>query len=377
MSKIVKTWVMKGPGALELNEFAYPECKKDGAIIKIEAAGACGTDKHLYGGKGGTAKFPIVPGHEMCGIVEELGSNLTDSVFVIGTDKLKEGDRVILGPGTKACGRCYNCLAHPDRPYLCTNRFIYGFSSCETEPHILGGFSQYTYAVNNSFLFKVPDNINANKAVLAEPVTVAVRAVQRAFEPGQPVFGNGLGVGRSVMVIGAGPIGLLIVAVLKYVGAGNIIVTDRLPARLEMAKLMGADVVIDANLSLEERKELVMKNNNGLLPDITFEAAGAPIAFTEAIEFVRRGGIVIESGHYTNTGDASVNPFMICNKDCDIRGCWAVPPIIFRDALNFMSRTTLPIDKIVTHVLPFDKAEEAIKMVGSAEASKVVVNPWQ
>lgn len=377
MTKTGKAWVMESAGKMEIKEFFYPELKDDGIIIRIEASGVCGTDKHMFNGVAGTAKFPLVPGHEMMGVVDAIGPKYKNSINLVGTTDLNVGDRVVLAPGTKACGRCPVCLRYPDKPYLCTNRFIYGFSSCADKPHFLGGFSQYAYAVPNSFIFKIPEGLSNTMAAMAEPVTVALRAVQRAYEPGNPMLGNGLGVGRTAMVLGAGPIGLLIVAVLKHVGTGNIIVSDRIPQRLAMAKEQGADVCIDASLSLEERKKLVMECNNGELPDVVIEAAGAPICFYEAIELVRRGGIVIESGHYTDNGTIEIHPFTVCNKDCDIRGAWAVHPILFRDALNFLSRAKTPVEKVATHVFSFEQAKDAINTSGGPEVGKVIIAPWK
>ena len=373
METVVKSWVMTGPGQLELTDYPYPELKEDGVIVRVGATGICGTDKHMYSGEGGASNFPLIPGHEIVGLIEEVGPDALSKMQVVGSKDLKKGDRVVVAPGTRNCGNCYWCNSVPSRPQLCPNRIIYGLCSCKQPPHILGGFSQYLYALPRTWFFKVPDNVKTEVAAMTEPAAVALRAVERAYMPGEPSMGNGLGVGRTVLVIGAGPIGLLVTAVLKHIGAGLIIVTDRIVKRLELAKEVGADLTLDGKLSMEERKQIIFDHNNGVGPDVVIEAAGVPKAFEEGLDFVRPGGVLVECGHYVDTGVAEVHPSTICIKDVDIRGSWAYAPIIFRDALSFFSKTLVPVAKIVTHVLDFAKAEEGLKLVGGADVAKVVL----
>ena len=214
-------------------------------------------------------------------------------------------------------------------------------------------------------------------AAMAEPTCIALRVVERAMEPGSPSTGHGFGIGKTVAVIGAGPIGLLIMAAFKHAGAGKIIAIDMLPKKLEMAKEFGADLTIDAKLSVEERQKIIMENNGGELADVVVEAAGAPIAFKQALDFVRRGGIVIEAGHFTDGGEIPINPYTICNKDCDIRGVWANHPVTFRDALNFMDRTTVPLEKLATHIFGMNDVPEAMKTAGGPDVGKVIIKPWE
>jgi L-iditol 2-dehydrogenase len=131
---------------------------------------------------------------------------------------------------------------------------------------------------------------------------------------------HGYGVGRSAMVLGLGPIGILTIAALRYSGAGLIIAQDLLVNRLNLAKRMGADVVLDGKLPLEERLSQVRELTSAVGPDVVIEVAGVPDAFGEALEFARRGGKVIEVGHYIDTGAAKIHAFSICYKDLDIHG---------------------------------------------------------
>ena len=137
--------------------------------------------------------------------------------------------------------------------------------------------------------------------------------------------GQDYGIGNSVAVLGCGPIGLLVIAVLRSTGAGTIIATDIVDSRLDMAKNMGqmsSSMLVET--SPEQRLEQVQDLTNGAGADIVIECAGLPSVFAEAIDLVRRGGKVIEVGHYTDSGSVSVRPHQICNKDLDICGVWRI-----------------------------------------------------
>jgi len=186
-------------------------------------------------------------------------------------------------------------------------------------------------------------------------------------------MGHGYGVGRSAMVLGAGPIGLMVVAALRYSGAGLIIAQDLFAEKLNMAKMLGADMLIDGRSPMEERLKKVREATSGVGPDVVIEAAGAPRAFTEALDFIRRGGKLIEVGNFTNNGPTDIIPFYICNKDLDIHGSWGYPALVFKDALSMLERTALPVEKVVTHTFPLKELPKAFEVVGTRDAGKVVV----
>ena len=366
--------VMVEPGQIEIREFSKPTLADDALLLKVDAVGICGSDKHMY--LGHTAlKFPVIPGHEVVGTVADIGKDANRVMNVMG-GPIREGDRVTVVPGSKNCGTCYYCLRFPSRPTLCTNRTIYGFSNCESPPYLTGEFSEYTYIHGNSWVYKIPDAIPENIRVLTEPVAVATRAVERACAPGVPQVGEGYGIGNSVAVLGCGPIGLLVVAVLRHTGAGTIIATDIVNSRMGMAKQMGADVAINVGQSTpEERIAQVQELTNGVGVDIVIECAGLPGVFAEALDLVRRGGKVIEVGHYTDSGSVQVRPHQICNKDLDICGVWAYPQIQFQTALDFLQTTTAPLDVLITQHLPLVQLEEGIQMLGQEGVYKVVIEP--
>ncbi len=370
----VQAAVMLQPGQIEIREFDKPTPAKDSLLLQVDKVGICGSDKHMY--LGHTAlKFPVIPGHEVVGTVAEIGTEANKVMNVMG-GPIKEGDRITVVPGSKNCGRCYYCLHVPGRPTLCSGRTIYGFSNSESPPYLTGEFSEYTYVHGNSWVYKIPDEIPEAIAVMTEPVAVATRAVERACAPGLPQVGDGYSIGSSVAVLGCGPIGLLVIAVLRDSGAGTIIATDLVDSRLEMAQQMGADVVINVNnTEPDERIQHIQSLTNGVGVDIAIECAGIPAVFSEALNVVRRGGKVIEVGHYTDSGETKIRPHQICNKDLDVCGVWAYPQIQFQTALNFLQRTRAPLNKLITHHLPLNQLESGIDMLGNEGVYKVVIEP--
>ena len=370
----IRSAVMAAPGELEVRELPRPEIRPDQLLLKVEQTGICGSDKHMYAGHM-ALQFPVIPGHELVGIVEELGDRASDHMAIVG-GPLAAGDRVTTTPSSQACGRCHYCLHMPHRPTLCANRFVYGFVSSDTAPAPRGGFSDYLHMTGNSWVFKIPDDLTSERAVLTEPAAVATRAVERALGPGIPHIGEGLGLDKSVLVLGAGPIGQLVVAVLAHIGTDLIMAADLSASRLEFARGMGAHQVIDSAAGdIADRQALVKDMTQGIGPDIVIETAGVPIAFKESLDLVRRGGMVVEVGHFTDPGGVEIHPHLICFKDLDLRGMWAYPPMQFKTALSFLRNTNAPLDRFITHRIGLDRIADGINITGSEGSMKVVIEP--
>ncbi len=372
-----RAWVMVGPKKIIMRELEIPEVTEDCALMKVEACGICGTDKHVYLGQfpAEVPPYPFIAGHEMIGTIVELGKKANESMAVFG-GTLGAGDRVALAPSSKTCGQCWYCLHMPQRPPFCMNRsFVYGFTPLDKNPNVWGGYSEYIYVFPKSYVFKIPKKMPMKRAVLIEPMATALRAVERAFNPGEPFMSHGYGVGSTVMVVGAGPIGLMTIAALRYTGAGFVIAQDLQSSRLDMAKHIGADLLIDGNLPFEKRLAKVKEATDGVGPDVVIEAAGAPAAFRESLDFVRRGGKLIEVGNFTNNGPTEIIPYYICQKDVDIHGSWGYPALIFSHVISMFERTRLPLEDFVTHVLNLDELPKGLEITGTKEAGKVAIAP--
>lgn len=370
----VDAMVMVKLRSMEMRTFPKPEIAEDAMLLKVDAAGVCGSDKHTYLGHSDSS-FPLIPGHEIMGTIERLGPKAQEVMSVIG-GPLAPGDKVVVVPSSQSCGRCYNCIHTPHKTALCTNRTVYGFRNCEEPPHLFGGFAEYMYVHPRSWVLKVPETVLARGVgALAEPMAVATRAVERACSPGIAHIGEGYGVGKTVAVLGTGPIGLLVIAVLSGTGAGEVIATDLSAGRLKMARHMGATHTIDASGPMEDRVQEIMDLTNGAGAEIVFECAGVPQAFKEGLELVSRGGKLIEVGHYTDPGAVAIRPHVICSKDLDIRGVWAYPQIQFNTALAALAQVQAPLESLITHRLPLKETENAIEMLGEEGVLKPIIEP--
>ena len=372
---MVKASVLEDVGKLAVHDYPRPDVGEGAILLDMELCGVCGTDIHLYGGNM-KIPFPVIPGHEFVGRIREMGEG-AESLEVKG-QPLAEGDLVTVVPGTNLfCGTCYFCRFMPHKPTYCTNRRVMGVNLSSGEsPHLLGGWAEEIYVdAAHYWVYKVPEGVPAEVAVLAEPMAVSSRAMERAYSPGVPTSGEGFGPGDGVVIQGAGPIGLLAIATARIAGAGEIIAVDMVDERLEIAEKLGADHIIDMRsvTDLASRVAEVKRLTNGIGADVVIECAGVPAAFAEGIELTRRGGRFVEVGHYTDPGNVEVNPHTICMKDLDILGSWAYPPTQFDTALQLLKRgmNDLPLAEIITHKFSVAEAERAIETVRNRKGIKM------
>jgi 5-exo-hydroxycamphor dehydrogenase len=259
-------------------------------------------------------------------------------------------------------------------PYLCIGTLPWA----DRMPNMVGGFGDYFFAPGEGPIFRVPDNLPTSEAVLVEPFNIAIGAVQRAMMPELPGKGRTLELGTTIVVQGAGTIGLLAAIAAKLAGATQVIVIGAPKARLDICKKLGVDHVIDIEEmpNPKERLETILDlTPHRMGPDAVIEAAGVPAAFAEGIEMVRRGGTFVEVGHFTERGTVEVSPYLLCYKHINLLGMWVGPPGNFGVALKLLSahRDTIDFGQIVTHRFPLDKLEEAVTMSRNHECMKAVV----
>ena len=370
----VQAATMLQPGEIALREYPKPGIAEDALLLKVAAVGVCGSDKHMFHGRMKLA-WPVIPGHEFSGVIEALGPRANAAMKIVG-GPLKEGDAVTVVPGSQACGKCWFCVHVPHRPQLCPNRTVFGFRSSAEPPHLFGAFAEYIYVPGSSFVLKLPRGLSLERAALAEPLAVAMRAAARAVQPGLSWAGEGFGVGSRCAVMGVGPIGVLAVAALRTMGAGEIIALDLSEERLAFSKKFGATRTVNiGKLAEPERREQVLGWTDGVGPDVVIEAAGVPAAFAEGLELVRRGGRLVEVGHYGDPGGVEIRPHRVCHKDVDILGSWAYPQVQFEPALDMLLRSPLPLDEMFTHRMGLAQVQAGIEITGTGDCLKVLLKP--
>jgi L-iditol 2-dehydrogenase len=369
------------PGHYEIIEYPLPDPAPGCVLVKMEMSGICGTDKHTFQGYtaqygGRELQFPIIQGHENVGIVAEIGGNgeYTDFEGV----PLHVGDRVVVGANV-CCGECYYC--RHDFPYYCCEKTTdYGNNlSAKNPPHLFGGWSQFMYIVPGSFLVKVPDDLPSEVAVLTEIFAVSVgldRAKQMSAFPNESFRFD-----DTVVVLGVGPLGMCFLMKARMLGAGTIIAVDLSDYRLNFAKRLGADHVINAaTTSKAERLQLVKDLTNGRGADMVVECAGVPQVIPEALEMLRVGGLFVEAGNFSDLGEVSISPHRhLCAKNVRILGVGGEEPAAYGPSMRQMARylKNYPLQEFVTHRYPLREVDAALQKSVEADSMKVVLEPWR
>jgi len=368
---MVKSAVLKSEKNIEIEEFPKPKNIENGMLIKILSSGVCGTDPHIFNGERAGVNHPIIMGHEICGVIEEIGKKYES----VSYDNFSVGDRVTIVPGT-TCKKCYYCKTFPHMENYCIDRKIYGVTlKSDQPPHLFGGFSEYLYLLPGFWAYKIPENVTDDVGSLVEPLAVALRSVERGLMPGLPYISMGLGIGSNVVVQGSGTIGIFTTLIAKLMGA-NVITLDKIDSRLKVAKEFGASQILNVkNLTREERVQKVKELTNGIGADLAIECSGDLEAFEEGIEMLRRGGRYVEMGNFADIGFSKIKPSLVCRSDIEIVGSVISPPQNFRKAIFILKNYNFPFEKLITHRFRIEDSEKAIKNAAEQKGIKTVVKP--
>jgi threonine dehydrogenase-like Zn-dependent dehydrogenase len=345
--------VFTQPGTpFELREYPTPEIETGGVLIKNTGAMICGSELHVWRGDGDTPGpvMPRVLGHEFTGVVHTLGKGVkTDS----NGQPLKEGDRVAF-PFFFPCNRCYHCVR--GEFHACPNRGRRNQKGgLEAYPFCDGGMAEYFYLQPGHYVFKVPDDV-PSEAV--PPLNCALAQVLFGLERAKMQFGD------TVVIQGAGGLGVYATAVAHDKGASKVIVIDGQPGRLEMARKCGATDIISMRdfPTPDSRIEQVKKLTNGIGADIVVEVVGIAAATLEGIEMVRSNGKYVDIGNIGG-GSITMPASKVIGKQLQWLGTVHYNPWIIDAALKFLSRTrnTYPLTNIVSHTYPLEKINEAFQ----------------
>jgi threonine dehydrogenase-like Zn-dependent dehydrogenase len=371
----VRAAVMTAPGALEVRRFDVPEPEPGAVLMRVRLSGICGTDKHTFRGEtvqyAGTPHerriaYPLICGHENVGVVEATGGE----VLAADGTPLRPGDRIVPGANVP-CGACWYCLN--DQPYyLCEHLEDYGNSlNVSRPPSLFGGWSELMYLLPGTPLFRVPDELPDELAVLTE-----VMAVTHGVETARRVAG--LDFGESVVVYGVGPLGLCHLIKSRLLGCGRLVAIDRFASRLEAAAELGATLTLDAS-ELEDA-ELVarVRDHTARGADVVHDCSGVPQTFANALRMVRVGGVVVESGAFVDLGPVEVNPNRdICTTNVTVIGIGGELATSYAPSLELLARNRdrLPLDRIVTHRMRLEDARDALDVAQRDGAMKVVLDP--
>ncbi len=337
----------KAPGTMEIVEVPEPPSPQPGeVIVGSMAVGVCGSDYHFLSGHlteaagGGASAFPKVQGHEIAGTIEEVGSGCRS--------ELESGQRVAMWPLT-SCGDCYPCRL--GRPNVCDNFALIGI-------HTDGGL-QERLRVSQDQVFPTSEE-NASVAAMAEPVSIAVRAVDRAA----------IKEGERVVVLGAGPIGQSVCLVAGERGA-SILVVDPQEGRLGLSRAMGAETLV-----WTERDEVVRQArewSGGDGPPVVVDATGAPEAVRAMVDMAASAGRVVQVGMSGEEVPLRIGSFT--EKELDMLGVSCCSGDEFEQAVEVVERNSATVGRMISHEFPLERAPEALDFAMSHphEVMKVVI----
>ncbi len=337
-----------GANDLRVMEVPVPQPQDGEVLIRLGAAGICGSDMHYYF-HGGVGSFrirePLTPGHEASGTVSAVGPGVT---------RVKPGDRVAINP-SRWCGQCKGC--REGRENLCANMKFLG--SASVFPHMQGMFCEY-FVMPERQCVPVDAGVSLEELAMSEPLSVALHSATRA--------GNLLG--KRVLITGSGTIGCMMVLAARLGGAAHVAITDVVDHPLEVARQVGADqtVRIDQMPEGTRLSELIGE------PDVAFEVSGAAPALACALESVRRGGIIVQVGTLPPEG-----MFLLANqimaRELDVRGSFRFGNV-FDIAVQAIAGGRVDVKPVLSGTHPLTDAVAAITLARDKTRSmKVQLRP--
>nr|QEO75098.1 hypothetical protein [uncultured bacterium] len=333
---------------LEVRTFPVPEAGPGEMVVASHYGGICGTDLHLQQGHL-AIPTPLVLGHEGLGIVHSLGVK-TDS---LGTP-LAVGDTVMWASSI-ACGQCVPCRMHRE-PTLCENRQTYGVNRPVTaDPALSGSWADYIVLRPGTVVVKVPDGIDP---LAAMSLACAGPTMIHALYERRPVR-----LGETVVVQGAGPVGLAAAALAQLSGAGQVTIVGGPADRLAAAKAAG---IGDVHVDIAEDGFLDRVTDIGA--DLVIECTGVPGAVAQGLRLPRRGGSYLVVGQYTDAGDTAINPHQIVYRQLDVVGSWAFTGAHLVEYVKLLPALVKRFD-LASLTTPYPLARHADAMAAVADGS--------
>jgi len=337
----MKAAVIRGIGNINMEEYPEPETGPDEIKVKVAYCGLCGTDPENLEGRFGlfppeVYQQPRVIGHEASGTIVAVGSNIKD---------YQVGQRVACN-FRSSCGACYYCRNGME-------------NFCSRGGHASGSFAEYA-VYPESAVYLLPDDISLEIGSFLEPVSVAIHAIDRA----------NVRTGGSVAICGGGPIGLLCLEMALHAGAARTLLSEPVPAKRELAKKLGADVVVDPfneDLLAAGKK---LTDDRGF--DTVIDASGNVAAAKQAIDLADRGGTILWAAVYGRDVEIPVSPFIMYARELTITSTF-VSPYSFPRALAMLPK--LELEPLITDIVPLAEIKRAFELHKAGKSIKILVKP--
>ena len=336
----MKVAIFEGKEQIVIKDGVKPEIKTDEVLIQVKKVGICGSDVGSYESGGPYLPGKII-GHEFSGELVEIGENVK---------KLKEGMKVTVNPQIP-CHECYYCLH--DQENMCK---LQNYSLGTTED---GAMREYIN-VKAERVHVLPDNVTYEEGATVEPLSVAVYAVEQ----------SGFQLGQNAAIIGAGPIGLMIIQVLRSAGANKIYVIEPVESKQKIAMEVGADKVF-----LPKAWNKIVRLTDRLGPDHVYECVGLSSTFTTSLKLIKKGGNVTLIGMHAKILEIN-NILLMTTNNISVRGVYGYNHDIFKTAINLYAQKKIRVDPLITNRIRLEQVPEMFKVLGNPphEELKVIVD---
>ena len=347
MSRKMKAVMYYGVGDVRYEETDVPEIGPGELLVKIGTALTCGTDVKTY--KRGhpilIKNTPALFGHEYAGTIEEVGA---------GVKGFEAGMRVV-ATNSAPCGECFFCKR--DMPNLCAKL---------KDSLVNGAFAEYIRvpeAVVRWNTKQIPDSLSFRDAALSEPLACVVHGIEE----------SNIRLGDTVVVIGAGPIGQMLIMLAKKNGASTVIASDLAQLRRDIAKKAGADVVVDP--SKENPIERVREETSGFGADVVIEAVGIPQTWEQGVEMTRDAGTTVLFGGAASGTKFEIDTVRFHYGQLTIKGVFHLKPRHVEQALKLIIAGDVNPDLLITHEMPLEKITDALEKMSKGQTMKVAISP--
>ena len=336
----MKAAVYHGPGDLRVEEVPVRKLKDNEVKIQVKYCGICGTDIHIFHGDGGCCDVtpPRVPGHEFSGVVAEVGA---------GVKTVKVGDRVT-GDPNDMCGECYFCKN--GMQHFCKNNIGIGTT-------VDGGFAEYVI-MREKQAYKVSDDLSFIEAAMAEPISCCLHGIDLC----------NIKAGDTVLVMGGGPIGMIMMQLAKNAGASKVIMSEPVEEKREQALKLGATKTIDP---LHEDVEAVLaeycENVN-----VVIECVGNVHTQADAVRFAGKGATIMYFGLAAPEESFPIRPDDIFKKELHITSSY-INPYSFERAIQILESGTVELESLITNVVPLDDIADVFTKPEYRRTGKVMI----
>jgi L-iditol 2-dehydrogenase len=338
----MKKAVMIAPGQIEFQQVKRPKPLPKEILIKIKRIGICGSDIHVYHGLHPYTQYPIVQGHEVSGVIAEVGEDVTGFL---------EGEQVVFMPQI-TCGTCFSCRNHME--HICDHLKVIGFQA--------DGAAQEYYSVPGSKVLKIPATISLDQAAMIEPIAVAVHALSR--------FGDVRN--KKVIVLGAGTIGNLVAQAAQALGASKVMITDI--SEYKIAKAYACGILLAINSNKMNLGDVILDQFGPDKADVILECVGIQDTISQAVNIARKGSSIVIVGVFGKKPIVDLG--LVQDRELILAGTLMYTKKDYECAIRLITQKLLNLDSMITHRFPFDSYAEAYRVIDEqkGEYLKVMID---